>query len=176
MESFGELFMKKKIRFKNSVLVSCLLSVVILMSSASSIAAVKMPVFSLENVVGGDVVRSSSFDGQVVFITFFATWCPPCIQEVSVLKQLQEELNGRGFTVVALSVDQQGAGPVAAFVKSRKINYPVLMAEAATVRDFGGVYGIPVGFLVNRAGNVVKKYNGYVGHNILERDIKSLLN
>jgi glutathione peroxidase-family protein len=65
---------------------------------------------------------------------------------------------------------------VAKFVEKRAINYPVLLAEAQTTVDFGGVYGIPVAFLVNKSGNVVKKYTGYVEYGILEKDIQSLLN
>ena len=75
-----------------------------------------------------------------------------------------------------LGVDQQGKASVAKFVDKRDINYPVLLAKSQTTRDFGGIYGIPVAFLVNQSGNVVKKYTGYVQHDILEKDIRSLLN
>jgi len=93
-----------------------------------------------------------------------------------VLVKLQDDLGEAGFSVVGLSVDQQGPAIVASFVEKRGVNYPVLLAEAETTSDFGGVYGIPVAFLVNKAGNVVKKYTGYVGHQVLEKDIRSLLN
>jgi glutathione peroxidase-family protein len=73
-------------------------------------------------------------------------------------------------------VDQQAQASVAKFVDKRDINYPVLLAKSQTTRDFGGIYGIPVAFLVNKSGNVVKKYTGYVQHDILEKDIRSLLN
>jgi glutathione peroxidase-family protein len=74
-----------------------------------------------------------------------------------------------------MSVDQQDPSTLAKFVEKKEINYPVLLAEAKTTMDFGGIYGIPVAFLVNKAGNVVKKYSGYVDHAVLERDIRSLL-
>jgi peroxiredoxin len=135
-----------------------------------------MPSFALENVRDGKIVESSSFDGKVLLLTFFATWCPPCVEEIPVLVKLQNELADAGFSVVGLSVDQQGAASVAKFVEEQQINYPVLLAEAQTTQDFGGVYGIPVAFLVNKVGNVVKRYNGYVQAEILEKDIRSLLN
>jgi hypothetical protein len=50
------------------------------------------------------------------------------------------------------------------------------MANLQTNMDFGGVYTIPASFLVNRSGNVVKSYIGYVEHSVLEKDINSLLN
>lgn len=166
--------MKKRLRFSMVgvsilVLFSCF-------ASFEVIAATQMPAFSLESVRDGKVIESSSFKGKVLLLTFFATWCPPCAQEVPVLNQLHEENKKSGFSVVGLSVDQQGPSVVSKFMKKKDIQYPVLMAESKTTSDFGGVYGIPVAFLVNKSGNVVKKYTGYVQHTILEKDVKSLLN
>ena len=55
------------------------------------------------------------------------------------------------------------------------INYPVVMADRGTITGFGGVYGIPVSFLVNQNGNIVKKYVGYVPHAVLANDIKTVM-
>jgi len=166
--------MKNRSRFSLTVICTVLLSVFSIVVESG--ATTKMPAFSLKSVQNGSVVDSSSFEGKVLLLTFFATWCPPCAQEVPVLNELQEELSDSGFSVVGLSVDQQGPKVVAKFVKKKAIIYPVLMAEAKTTSDFGGVYGIPVAFLVNKSGNVVKKYTGYVQHKILKKDVRSLLN
>jgi thiol-disulfide isomerase/thioredoxin len=166
--------MKKHTLFFLPVL-STLLTLTVLWAAASQ-AATQMPSFALESVRDGKIVESNVFDGKVLLLTFFATWCPPCVEEIPVLVELQNELADAGFSVVGLSVDQQGPSTVASFVEKRAINYPVLMAESKTTMDFGGVYGIPVAFLVNKSGNVVKKYTGYVQHEILEKDIRSLLN
>ncbi len=139
-------------------------------------ASTKMPEFALKSVRDGRIVDSAVFSGKVLYITFFATWCPPCVQEVVVLKELQDQLANSGFSVIGLSVDEEGAAAVAGFVEKKAINYPVLMAEFKTTMDFGGVYGIPVSFLVNKNGNVVKRYTGYVQRQVLEKDIHSLLN
>ncbi len=139
-------------------------------------AATKMPAFSLESVRDGKVVDSGVFKGKVLLLTFFATWCPPCLEEVPVLIKLHEDMADAGFSVVGMSVDQQGSAFVAKFIEKKAINYPVLLAESKTTNDFGGIYGIPVAFLVNKSGNVVKKYTGYINHTVLEKDIRSLLN
>ena len=139
-------------------------------------AATPMPSFALENVRDGKIVDSSAFKGKVLLLTFFATWCPPCLEEVPVLVKLHEDMRDAGFSVIGLSVDQQGPAVVAKFVEKKAISYPVFLAGSKTTNDFGGVYNIPVAFLVNKTGNVVKKYSGYVQHTILERDIRSLLN
>ncbi len=139
-------------------------------------AATQMPSFALSDVMTGMDVKSDAFEGQTLLVTFFATWCPPCIQEIPTLKTLHEELADKNFSVLALSVDQGGASVVAKLIKQKEINYPVLMAKGSTARDFGGVVGIPTSFLINSSGQVVKKYPGYVPHAILKKDIESILN
>ena len=147
---------------------------VLLMANWAS-AAGTMPQFALSSAVDGNEVSSDTFKGKVLLVTFFATWCPPCIQEIPTLKKLQEELQSQNFSVVGLSVDEGGAKVVAKLVKRQKINYPVLMADEGTAQKFGGIPGIPTSFLINRQGNVVKSYPGYVPHKLLKRDIEAVM-
>jgi peroxiredoxin len=146
-----------------------------LTTPSPGMAAVAMPAFALPSVVDGKVVSSDSFKNQVLLVIFFATWCPPCRQEIPTLMELHRQYEARGFSVIGLSVDEGGPRIVARLVKQEKINYPVLMADRATARAFGGIAGIPTSFLVNRKGHVVKKYPGYVPHDLLARDIEAVL-
>lgn len=139
-------------------------------------AATRMPSFSLPDAVNGATIDSGEFDGKTLLVTFFATWCPPCMQEIPTLIKLQQQFSKDNFSVIGMSVDQGGKEVVAKLVANRSINYPVLMANELTARNFGGVVGIPTTFLVNRQGNVVKKYPGYVPYPILEKDIKQIIN
>ncbi len=156
------------------LLFSSILLLILLIQPAA--AASKMPSFVLPDVVTGDNVNSTLFSGKTLLVTFFATWCPPCMQEVPDLIRLQDKYKSKGFSVVALSVDESGPKSVKRLVEKRSINYPVLMADSSTARDFGGVVGIPTSFLINSQGTVVKKYPGYVPHIVLENDIKSIMN
>ena len=149
---------------------------VLLLLAQPAAAAKKMPSFALSDVMTGDTIDSKHFLGKTLLVTFFATWCPPCMQEIPDLIRLQETYQDKGFSVVGLSVDGSGAKTVRKLVEKRSINYPVLMANGATARDFGGVPGIPTSFLINSKGTVVKKYPGYVSHIILENDIKNVMN
>lgn len=148
----------------------------LLLSLTSAHAATRMPSFSLPDAVSGSTINSDVYNGKTLLVTFFATWCPPCMQEVPALIELHQQFSKADFSVVGLSVDQGGPDVVAKLVENRSINYPVLMADETTARNFGGVAGIPTSFLVNKEGNVVKKYPGYVPHAILEKDIKTLMN
>lgn len=148
----------------------------LLIFSASHAAEVTvMPEFSLPSVVDGKDVSSRDFAGQVLLITFFATWCPPCRQEIPTLIKLQNDYAEQDFSVLGLSLDEQGPKVVAKLIEKENINYPILMAERRTVRDFGGFAGIPTSFLVDREGRIVKRYPGYVPHSLLEKDIKEIL-
>ncbi|NNK14087.1 MAG: TlpA family protein disulfide reductase [Desulfofustis sp.] len=138
-------------------------------------AAPQMPSFELEDVVSGDPISSSSFQGKSLLITFWATWCPPCIQEIPNLIKLQNEYGANGFSVVAISVDQE-KGVVQKMVNRKEINYPVMMADKAVTRDFGGVYGIPTSFLVSKKGTVVKRYSGFIPHSVLVKDLQQIIN
>ena len=139
-------------------------------------AGKKMPAFALKSVHDGKIVDSSSFKGKVLFVIFFGTYCPPCVAEIPSLISLQKEQADAGFSVIGLSLDKISAPEVATFVKRKGVNYPVLMADLKTTKDFGGIYNIPTAFLINKRGNVVKRYMGYVEHRVLEKDIQSLLN
>ena len=156
-------------------LATIILFIGIFFSAGPLHATEKIPVFSLPDVTDGKTIDSRKYQGKVLLVTFFATWCPPCLEEIPGLVQLQKELAKDGFSVIAFSVDQEGTPIVGKLIMKLGINYPVVMADSETIRDFGGVYGIPVAFLVNQKGTIVKKYTGYVPHSVLANDIKSVM-
>ena len=152
-----------------------IVSILIFIINTSAFAATPMPSFSLEGVSENTLITSERLDGKVALVTFFATWCPPCVQEIPGFIQLTKDLTSEGFELLAVSVDQGGAEVVQEFIAKHGLTYTVALANQEILQDFGGVYGIPVSFLVNREGNVVKRYTGYVPHSLLEKEIKSLL-
>ena len=85
---------------------------ILVMAVSPAGATVAMPAFSLSSVVDGTAITSDSYKEKVLLVTFFATWCKPCMQEVAIFKQLQRDLGPRGFSVVALSIDEGGPGIV----------------------------------------------------------------
>jgi len=138
-------------------------------------AAVDMPKFTLPDAVSGQRVTSDAFTGKAILVTFFASWCPSCLQELPKLIKMQNEFAASGFSVVGLSVDQGGPPTVQRLMRRTGINFPVLMADLSTTESFGGVYMIPVSFLVNKSGQVVKKYPGPTPESVLAKDIRGVL-
>ncbi len=146
-----------------------------LVASGCASDAAQMPRFSLPSAVDGKVLDSNSLQGKTLLVNFFATWCPPCRQEVPSLVALQEKYGAHGFSVVGISTDEGGSRMVVSFIQSMEINYPVVMSDARAPRDFGNVMGIPTSFLVDRSGKIRKRYDGYVDHDTLERDLNAIL-
>ncbi|WPD23082.1 MAG: TlpA disulfide reductase family protein [Candidatus Electrothrix scaldis] len=147
----------------------------ILLALSSHAMATPMPDFTLPSAVDGKDISSKDFKGKVLLVTFFATWCPPCRQEIPSLIQLQKDLAAKGFSVLGLSLDEGDADLVNELVEQDKINYPVLMADNEVVTGFGGVTGIPTSFLISHEGKMVRTYAGYVPHELLKEDIEKII-
>lgn len=92
--------------------------------------------------------------GKVLLVNFWATWCLPCQWEMPLMEKLYQAYKDRGFVVVAISVDQQGAAVVKPFVESRKLTYPVLLDTRLEGAQQFGLKGIPATFLIDRDGLV----------------------
>jgi len=131
------------------------------------------PAWELKDL-SGKSVRSSDFQGKVVLIDFWATWCPPCRAEVPGLVELQKELGPKGFTVIGVSLDD-GPEVVRQFAAKFKVDYPLVMGNEAVVTAFGGVEGIPTKFLIDRSGKIVSRQVGGAEKAEIERQIRPLL-
>jgi thiol-disulfide isomerase/thioredoxin len=135
----------------------------------------QMEHFKLPSLTDNTELDSRQLEGKVLLVNFFATWCPPCIQEIPTFIEMQDSYGEKGFSVVAFSLDEGGQEPVRNLINKYGINYPVLLADNEITKGFGGVTGIPVTFLVNRKGEIVKKYLGYVEHDVILEELKLML-
>jgi len=154
-----------------------LLAWLITMSLAGlAVAAEKMPAFSGKTLNSQGEFDSASLRGKVVLVNFWATWCPPCRKEIPSLVKLQEKYRARGFAVVGVSMDEGGGSLVAKFLEKQKVGYPVILGSAELARGFGGVIGVPASFLVNRKGELIRRYDGFASEDELREAIEALLN
>lgn len=138
-------------------------------------AAVQVPDFALPAIQDQKMVDINKFRGKAVLINFWATWCGPCVQEIPSLISLQNEFGPQGLTVIGVSMDQNGEGPVQKLITKTGINYPVVMGDAKISRDFGGISGIPASFLVDQSGAVRKRFDGWTSHEAFVANIKQVL-
>jgi cytochrome c biogenesis protein CcmG/thiol:disulfide interchange protein DsbE len=135
----------------------------------------KAPDFTLKKSTDGKPFKLSDLKGKVRLVDFWATWCPPCREEIPGFIELQKKYQSKGLEILGVSVDRGGPAVVNAFSKEHGINYTSLMSEQSVESAFGGIRSIPSTFLIDREGNIVKKYLGARPIEEFEADIKSLL-
>ena len=117
------------------------------------------PAFALADLSGNEV-SLSEFEGKVVVLDLWATWCPPCRQEIPFLASLYEELKDDGLEVVGIGLDRGGAKVLAPFVESNNVTYTILVGNDIVSRDYG-VSSIPMTLIIGRDGRVASKEIGF---------------
>ena len=132
------------------------------------------PSFTLQDLKGNQI-SLSDFQGKVVVLDFWATWCQPCVKEIPHFIELYEQYKDKGFAMVGISLDSTGISVVKSFALKHRINYPILMADGQVAKEYGGITGIPTTFVIDSAGNIRRKYVGYKDKAVFEADIKALL-
>jgi thiol-disulfide isomerase/thioredoxin len=163
-------------RKRKSIVLSFLCLVLLSFVAVGELAAAtRVPDFNFPSVSDRETVDIRDYRGKVVLINFWATWCGPCIKEIPSLAGLQDEFGPQGFSVIGISIDQGGSKVVGKMMKKAGVNYPVVIGNSKLSREFGGVFGVPTSFLVDRAGNVLKRYTGYIGHQVFSDDIVKAL-
>jgi peroxiredoxin len=122
----------------------------------------------------GDMVSAEDFDGKIMLINFWATWCAPCREEMPMLMDLQRKHAEKGLQVVGIALDDAEA--VKSFVETYGISYPILVGESDvfnTSAAYGNQEGVlPFSVLIDRKGIVRWQYAGKITH----EDINRLLN
>ncbi len=101
-------------------------------------------------------VSLSDFKGKVVFLNIWATWCPPCREEMPSMEKLYQELKGNDFEILAVSVDALGATAVAPFMKKYKLSFPALLDPEGTIKNLYGTTGVPESFVIGKEGIIEK--------------------
>jgi peroxiredoxin len=142
-------------------------------TTAASMAPA-MPDWELK-ATDGKPVRSADFKGKVVVLDFWATWCGPCRAEIPGFIALQKRHEQEGVAVIGVALDDGGAETVKRFAQKEGVNYPVVLADEETQRVFGGIEAVPTTFIIDRAGQIVKKHVGFADADELEKEIQALL-
>ena len=106
-------------------------------------------------------ITLSQFRGQVVVLNFWATWCPPCIDETPSMVQMQTRLKDKGVVVVAVSIDADDAA-YHKFLKDYSVNMVTVRDEAKKAATLYGTFGWPESYIIDRNGVIRRKFIGPV--------------
>jgi len=122
----------------------------------------------------GKPVNKDNWAGKVVIVNFWATWCPPCREEIPELLELKKEFKDR-LEIVGISEDDDPPESVVKFAKQKGMNYPIIMATPELIDSYGGVAALPTSFLIDTQGRVVQKHSGLYPIEAYDLEIRSLL-
>lgn len=134
------------------------------------------PDFSLPNLQG-ERISIGRWDGDVVLVNFWATWCPPCRKEIPAFIEVLERYQDRGFQIVGVAIDDPES--VKAFVDDLGARYPQLIGEMDAIevsRQYGNRHGtLPFSVLIDREGMIRFLKPGELHRDVLEDQLKRLL-
>ena len=122
--------------------------------------------------INGKQHKLSDYRGKWVIVNFWATWCPPCLDEIPELIEFHQEHKDKDAVVLGLNHEQVDLDYLKEFVEQSFINYPVLLAVPGQKLPFGTLRGLPTTVLVSPEGVAVVKRTGTVSKQDLESTIK----
>ncbi|MFQ5681862.1 MAG: redoxin domain-containing protein [Candidatus Binatia bacterium] len=102
----------------------------------------------------GNSVRLKSFRGKLVFLNFWATWCPPCRSEMPSMDRLYNELRGRGLVMLAVN-KQENRRQVGKFMKELQLNFPALLDSHGTASSSYWIQALPSTFIISASGKII---------------------
>ncbi len=129
--------------------------------------------FTLKSLDGADI-NLRDYDGQVVLLNFWATWCPPCTAELPDIDAFYNAHKDEGFVVIAVNA-QEDAQTVDAFIKAKGFNFPVALDSQASLMQRYSVRGLPTTFILDRDGVIRHTQSGVITQQQLEDIIGPLL-
>ncbi|RLB69857.1 MAG: TlpA family protein disulfide reductase [Deltaproteobacteria bacterium] len=115
--------------------------------------------FTLTNMQG-EQVSLSQYRGKVVILNFWATWCPPCREEMPSMERLYQKYKDQGLVILAVSADENGKKAVSQFLQKTPYSFPILLDSDNIAQNAYGVFRFPESFIIDRNGMVVKKIIG----------------
>jgi len=142
---------------------------------ASPIIGKTRPEFAMMDIEG-NVRNIKDWDGQVVLLNFWATWCPPCLEEIPGFIEIQQQLDNRGFQIIGVAVDNEEN--VREFANEMAMNYPILAGEMEAIelsQKYGNsIGGLPFSAIIDKNGKVTHTITGELSKERLLSILKQL--
>jgi len=129
--------------------------------------------------LSGKPVSLKDYAGKPVIVNFWATWCPPCLQEMPLFEKLKRNYSSSGLTVLGLSMDiyseSATENKIAEVAKRAGVTYPILIADKAVISSYGSIHQLPETFYIDRKGIVIEDVWGHTDKASILRNIKEIV-
>ena len=139
----------------------------------SLLLAVHIPAQAREGFVFKDIAGEThalqSYSGKWVVVNFWATWCPPCLEEIPDLIALHEKR--KNLSVIGIAVDYKSVEEVKSFVDDNLMSYPIVLGDDKVLQQFSSATVLPTTYIYNPQGNLVKIRQGLVTREHIEKII-----
>ena len=132
------------------------------------------PPFSLKDM-NGNIYSSAQLAGKPAVINFFATWCPPCREEIPGFVEVYNKHRSKGLEMIGISLDTDTRENLPGFLMNNKIGYRVLFGDLATARAYGGVSALPTTIFVGKDGEIKNIHVGYMDKDTFDKEVMKLL-
>jgi len=128
------------------------------------------PVMSVADL-SGKMLRLADYRGKVVLLNFWASWCPPCKDEMPGFQKVYLEFESRGFAVIGAAINEI----TLADVRSLNVLFPMVRANDRVLREYGDIAHPPVSFLIGKDGRIIRKIKGVYSEDELRKDVLQAL-
>jgi len=132
------------------------------------------PPFALKDT-NGNIYSSAQLAGKPAVINFFATWCPPCREEIPGFVEVYNKHKEKGFELIGISLDTDTRENMPGFLMNNRIGYRILFGDLTTARAYGGVSSLPTTFFVGKDGEIKNVHVGYIGKDAFDKEVMKLL-
>lgn len=145
--------------FRNQLIILFLLCLPLSVQAAE-------PTLSLPDL-NGNIVHLRDYRGKWVVVNYWATWCPPCREELPQLESFYKAHRGSAV-VLGVNYEDTDPGSLKSFVDEHGITYPILQADVDQITPFGRIYGLPTSFIISPQGKLVQSRTGPVTRQYLD--------
>jgi thiol-disulfide isomerase/thioredoxin len=148
-----------------------LTSLLLLLISLTSHMSFAQDQFTLVDM-NGVTHQLASYKGKWVIVNYWATWCPPCLEEIPDLVNLYDSRKGIDLMVIGVVFDYETLQEVETYVDDMLMSYPIVLGNEDVVKQIGAAEVLPTSYIYNPQGKLVKVKRGIVSRQYLETIIR----